>query len=129
MRIWKSFPAQVAGVLALAAAVLAWPLAAYATSDVRWAVAAGAAVASANVLLGYLAIRYAFGRSYTTFLKAVLGGMGVRLLLMLGAFTLLLLAFRMHALALTCSLLGFYAIFMILEIVFLQRQMAARNGM
>jgi len=129
VKIRKSFPAQVAGVLALAAAVLAWPLAAYATADVRWAVAAGAAVASVNVLLGYLAIRYAFGRSYTTFLKAVLGGMGVRLLLMLGAFTLLLLAFRMHALALTCSLLGFYAIFMILEIVFLQRQMAARNGM
>ncbi|HUI10724.1 MAG TPA: hypothetical protein VL221_10385 [Bacteroidota bacterium] len=128
MKIVKSFPAQVGGVLLLAGAILGWPLAAYATADVRAAVVAGAAVASANVLLGYVAIRYSFGRSYSTFLKAVLGGMGIRLLFMLGAFTLLLVAFRMHAVALTCSLLGFYAVFMIMEIVFLQRQMAARNG-
>jgi len=125
----KSFPAQVGAILLGAAALLGWPLAAYATADVREAVAAGAAVASANVLLGYMAIRYAIGRSYTTFLKAVLGGMGIRLLFMLGAFTHQLVAFRMHAVALTCSLLGFYAVFMVLEIVFLQRQMAARNGM
>jgi len=129
VKIGGNFPLQVGGVMLLAAALLGWPLAVYATAEVRVAVASGAAVAGANVLLGYIAIRYAFGRSYTTFLKAVLGGMGIRLLFMLGAFTLLLVAFRMHAVALTCSLLGFYAVFMILEIVFLQRQMAARNRM
>jgi len=127
VRLRDSFPAQVGAIVVAALLVLAWPLALYATPEIRAAVAAGAAVACANVLLGYVAIRYAFGRSYSTFLKAVLGGMGIRLLFMLGAFTLLLVAFRMHAVALTCSLLGFYAVFMILEIVFLQRQMAARN--
>ena len=129
MNVGKSFPAQVGAILLVAALLLAWPLAVYATAEIRVAVAAGAAVAGANVLLGYLAIRYAFGRSYTTFLKAVLGGMGIRLVFMLGVFTLLLVVFGMHAVALTCSLLGFYAVFMILEIVFLQRQMAARNRM
>jgi len=129
VNVGRSFPAQVGGILLGAGAILAWPLAVYATAEIRAAVAAGAAVAGANVLLGYLAIRYAFGRSYTTFLKAVLGGMGIRLLFMLGVFTLLLVDFGMHAVALTCSLLGFYAVFMILEIVFLQRQMAARNRM
>ena len=91
------------------------------------AVAAGAALSTVNVLLGYLAIRYSFDRSHTTFLKAVLGGMGLRLLLMLGAFTVMIVVFGVQAMPLTASLFGFYAVFMALEIVYMQRRMTVGN--
>jgi hypothetical protein len=114
-------------VLACAAVLLAYPLAAFAQGDVRSAVAAGAALSTVNVMLGYGAIRYSFEKSHTTFLKAVLGGMGLRLLFMLGAFIALIAVYGMHPVALTVSLLGFYAVFMVLEIVFIQQRMTFRN--
>jgi len=122
-----NFPAQVAAVLGCALLLLAYPLTVFASGDVRAAVAAGAALSTVNVMVGYMAIRYSFDRSHTTFLKAVLGGMGLRLLFMLGAFTALIMGFGMHPVALTVSLLGFYAVFMILEIVYIQRRMTVRN--
>jgi hypothetical protein len=123
----SNFPAQVALVLLCALLLLGYPLAAFASGDVRTAVAAGAALSTLNVMFGYMAIRYSFDKSHTTFLKAVLGGMGLRLLFMLGAFTALIVGFRLHPVALTVSLLGFYVVFMILEIVFIQQRMTARN--
>ena len=127
MSLKDSFPAQVAAILACALLLGAYPLAVFAPGEVRAAVVAGAAVSGANVMFGYVAIRYSFHKSHTTFLKAVLGGMGLRLLFMLGAFTILLVYFRMHAMALTLSLLAFYAVFMVLEIVFIQRRMNDRT--
>jgi hypothetical protein len=37
------------------------------------------------------------------------------------------MGFGLHAVALTVSLLGFYAVFMVLEIVYIQRRMTVRN--
>lgn len=127
MNLRSNFPVQVALVLGCASVLLAWPLAAFASGEVRTAVVCGAALSTVNVMLGYGAIRYAFDKSHTTFLKAVLGGMGFRLLFMLGAFVALIAGFGVHALALTLSLLGFYAVFMVLEIVFIQQRMTFRN--
>jgi cation transporter-like permease len=117
----------VAVVLVCALLLLAYPLTALSSGEVRTAVAAGAALSTVNVMLGYMAIRYSFDRSHTTFLKAVLGGMGLRLLFMLGAFTALIMGFGLNPVALTVSLLGFYAVFMVLEIVYIQRRMTDRN--
>ena len=127
MNLKGNFPAQVALVLAAASLLLAYPLWAFASGEVREAVAAGAALSTINVMLGYAAIRFSFDRSHTTFLKAVLGGMGVRLLVMLGAFTALIMVFGFQAVALTVSLLAFYAVFMVLEIVFIQQRMTVKN--
>ena len=127
MNLRRNFPAQVAVVLLCALLLLAYPMATLASGDVRTAVAAGAGLSTVNVMLGYIAIRYSFDKSHTTFLKAVLGGMGLRLLFMLGAFTALIAGFGLHPMALTISLLGFYAVFMILEIVFIQHSMTVRN--
>jgi hypothetical protein len=117
----------VAAVLVCAFLLLAYPLTVFTSGEVRTAVAAGAALSTVNVMLGYIAIRYSFDRSHTTFLKAVLGGMGLRLLFMLCAFTALIVGSGLHPVALTVSLLGFYAVFMVLEIVYIQRRMTVRN--
>ena len=122
-----SFPLQVAGVLAAAALLLAYPLAVYATPDIRIAVAAGAVLSTVNVLLGYAAIQYAFHRSHTTFLKAVLGGMGLRMVLMLAALAGLIMLAGLPAVALTVSLMAFYAVFLVLELLFIQRKVTLKN--
>ena len=127
MNLRTNFPAQVAVVLVCALLLLAYPLTVFASVEIRAAVAAGAALSTVNVMLGYMAIRYSFDRSHTTFLKAVLGGMGLRLFFMLGAFIALIVGFGMHPVALTVSLLGFYTVFMVLEIVYIQRRMTVRN--
>ena len=127
MNLRGNFPVQVAVVLVCAVLILAYPLSALATGEVRTAVAAGAALSTINVMLGYIAIRYSFDKSYTTFLKAVLGGMGVRMVFMLGAFIALIAVVGLQPMALTVSLLGFYAVFMVLEIVFIQRRMTVKN--
>lgn len=127
MNLKGNFPAQVALVLAGAFVLLAYPLTALASGDIRAAVAAGAGLSTLNVILGYGAIRYSFDKSHTTFLKAVLGGMGLRLVVMLGAFTLLIMGLGMQPVALTLSLLGFYAVFMVLEIAYIQQRMTFKN--
>lgn len=84
------------------------------------AAATGAALATVNALIGYRAVVYARGRSSETFLKVVLGGMGLRLLFLLGMMVLLITAAGLHAVALTVSVVALYAVFLILEILFLQ---------
>jgi hypothetical protein len=118
-----SFPRQVAFVFVVVAALSAYPLSAFASADVVRAVAAGSLLSLANVLAGYASIEYSFDKSYTTFLKAVLGGMGVRLLAMLGGFLVMIEVFHFLVLPLVISLFGFYLLYLILEVMFIQKKM------
>jgi hypothetical protein len=102
--------------------VAGYPLAAYGTREVATAVFAGAALGTFNILLGYAAIEYAAGKSMSTFVNTVIGGMGVRLLILLGAVGLLVGIVGLHTAALTISLFFFYAVFLVLEILYIQRK-------
>ena len=127
MKIDARFPRQVALTLCGASALAAYPLSRYGSPEIITAAAVGALLSTVNVLLGFFAIEYAFDKSYTVFLKAVLGGMGLRMLLLLGVMIVLILVFHMHTVALTVSLLGFYLIYLILEILFIQKKVLLRN--
>ncbi len=121
------FPVQVGVVLIGAVILLTYPLAAWGTADILTAVVAGALLSTANVLAGYAAIEYSFNKSYTTFVKAVIGGMGLRMVVMLGALAALIVLGGLHPVALTSSLMGFYAVFLILEILHIQKKMSLKN--
>ncbi len=127
MKIDARFPRQIALTLFVTFALAAYPLSRYGSPEVISAVVVGALLSTVNVLLGFFAIEYAFDKSYTVFLKAVLGGMGVRMVLLLGAMIVLILVFHMHTLALTISLLSLYVIYLVLEILFIQKKMFLRN--
>lgn len=127
MTVDRLFPRQVLGTLVILGGLAAYPLIRFGSTEVVVAAGAGALLSTVNVFLGFFTIEYAFERSYTTFLKAVLGGMGVRMLLMLGAFLMLLLVAHVHAIALTISMLGFYIVYLILEILFLQRRILGKD--
>ena len=121
------FPLRVALVLLGAALVLAYPLAVYAEAATRTAVVLGAVLATVNVLLGYAAVEYAFHRSYTAFLKAVLGGMGARMVVILGLLVVLIAYWGVPVLPLTLSLFGFYIVFLTLEVLYIQRKVSDRH--
>jgi len=120
-----TFPRRVALVVLAAAALTAYPLVRLNNPAILVAALAGAALSTFNVIAGFLTIEIAFGKSYTSFLKAVLGGMGLRMLLMLGALTLLITVYHLHTVALTSSLLGFYVVYLVLEILYIQKKVVA----
>jgi hypothetical protein len=109
------------------AATVTYPLVRYASPDVITAVLCGAALSILNALAGYLALEYAFDKSYSTFLKFVLGGMGVRLTFLLGVMIVLIVLANVHAVALTVSTVTLYFVFLILEIVYLQHKVVVRK--
>ena len=123
----KRLPVQVVLVLVGAAALLAYPLAVYGSAEILTAVAVGALLSTVNVLAGYATIEFAFDKSPSLFLKAVMGGMGLRMLVMLCALTACIVLGGLHTVALTASLMGFYAVFLFLEILFIQRKVSLKN--
>jgi hypothetical protein len=127
VKIDKRFPLQVLGTLVIVVLVSGYPLVRYASADVMLAASAGALLSTVNVILGFLAIEYSFDKSYTTFLKVVLGGMGARMALMLAALLVLLKVAGLHAVALIVSMLLFYLVFLVLEVLFIQKKVAIKN--
>jgi hypothetical protein len=122
-----SFPKQVFLTCGSICAVSAYPLATYGTGEVQKAALAGGIIATVNILAGYAAIRYSIGRSMNTFMKYVLGGMGLRLAAMTGALVALVMVYGFHAVALVASLGVFYLAYLVLEIAFIQRSLGMRQ--
>ena len=127
MKFDSGFPKQVLITLAAGAALAAYPLWKLGSFEIVEAAAVGALLSTINVLVGYFAIEYSFTKSYTTLLKAVLGGMGLRMAFILVALLLLIKVFGFHTAALVTSLLGFYVIFLILEVIFIQKKLVQKN--
>lgn len=127
MKIEKAFPVQVLIVLTVLGALAVFPLAQYGSREILVAVVAGALLATANVMAGFLSIEYGFEKSYTTFLKVVLGGMGIRMLAVLLVMLVLLMVLHLHAVAFVVSLLVCYLIFLVLEILYLQKKVIVKN--
>jgi hypothetical protein len=121
------FLKHIAIALVTTAGLAAYPLIRYGSAEVILATVIGAIISTINVLLGYLSIEYSLDKSYSTFLKAVLGGMGVRMLFMLAALLIFIKLFGFHAVALTVSLLGFYVIYLTLEVIFVQKKLVVKN--
>lgn len=127
MKFEGRFPRQILVTLAVGCALAAYPLWKFGSVEIVEAFVAGALLSTLNVLAGYLAIEYSFDKSHSTFLKAMLGGMGIRMVVMLGALVVLIKALGMHAVALTTSLFSFYIVYLVLEVLFIQRKVLIKN--
>lgn len=127
MKIDWSFPKRVLITLGIIVAVGIYPLISFAPPEVIAGVVAGCIISILNVLLGYIAIEYSFEKSNNTFLKAVLGGMGVRLVGTLVAVLVLIEVYNYHIVSLVSSLLIFYFIFMLYEILFYNKKLSVRK--
>lgn len=117
-----TLPKQVLAVLAGSGLFAGYPLAVYASREILVAVVAGALLSTVNIMVGYAAIEYTKDKSMTTFTNAVIGGMGIRLALLLGVITFLILVLDVHTTALVASLFVYYGVYLILEILYIQHR-------
>ena len=106
-------------------ALLAYPMASWSAAEVLDAVIASGIIAFCNVVLGYFLLQYAIDKSNSVFMGVVFGGMGIRMALILVALTILLIN-DYHALALSLALMGFYVVYMIVELVYVTRELGTR---
>ena len=110
-------------VLVVVAALVAaaWP-ALPREAGVRWAVVSGAALAALNTILAYFLALWSASRSTTVFMKAVLGGMLLRMAFMLAAVVAGILILDLPRVPLVISLLAFFVLFLVLELTILHRR-------
>lgn len=94
----------------------------------RWAAAFGAALAAVNTVAAYGLVLWSTGRSTTTFLSAVLGGMVGRMGLMLLAVIVGVLALDLPKVPLALSLLSFFVLFLVMELTVLHKHVPAREA-
>jgi hypothetical protein len=125
--ILKSLPVQVSMIILVTAIAGVYPMATLTSADTNIALIAGTLLSTVNVLAGYAAIEYSIGRSYTTFLKVVMGGMGVRMAAMLGIFFICIKVIRLPVVPLSSAMLSFYALFLTLEILYIQTRFRTKN--
>ncbi len=121
-----SFPKQVFLAVVVIGGIGTYPLVRAGSPEIIKASVAGAILAICNVLAGYAAIEYAFGKSTTTFFRVVLGGMGIRMFALAGILVLLIKVFDFYAGALVIALGIFYLVFLALEILFIQRKVGIK---
>ena len=108
-------------VLGVVAATLAavWPVV---SADARAAVLFGAALSSGNTVLAYFLTVWSITRPPNVFLGVVLGGMVVRMVMMLLAVVAAVLGLGLPALPLTVSLLAYFVGFLVFELTVLHRR-------
>ncbi|HLF13378.1 MAG TPA: hypothetical protein VI932_00630 [Bacteroidota bacterium] len=123
-----SFPKQVFLTMSAICVAGYYPLEAWGPPGALSAAVAAGIMATVNVLAGYAAIEYSVSGSMNTFMKFVLGGMGVRLVVMTGALLLLIRVFGFHATALVASLGVFYVAYLALEVIFIQKKLNRRQS-
>lgn len=91
----------------------------------RWAVVAGGALAALNTILAYFLVVWSAARSTNVFLRAVLGGMVARMVLMLAAVVAGVLVLGLPRVPLAISLLAFFVLFLVLELTSLHQRTSA----
>ncbi|MCU0452488.1 MAG: hypothetical protein MUE68_02430 [Bacteroidetes bacterium] len=85
-------------------------------------VLAGGTMCLLHALAGSILLDWSSGRSPISFLKRVLGGMGVRLIVMLGLVVVLLKVHAFRPTSLMLSLLGWYGVALVFEVAALQKR-------
>ena len=120
------FIRQVGLVCIVVLVLAAYPIYAYTGAASLIGVLAGCGIAALNVLAGCLTSVWAFEKPQRVFFKTVLGGMLIRLIGVGLAFLLLIKYTDVDTLALTLSLISFFAIFQVFEIRFLATRLCGQ---
>ncbi len=121
------FAGQVGAVLIAAAILGGYPLYVYWGVEMVRAAAVGCGIGALNALAGGLSAIWSFDRPQPVFLKALLGGMVVRMLVICIGLVLLIKFTALSVYGLVFSLFSSYLLFQILEIRFFVRRAAVRR--
>ncbi|MBM4167065.1 MAG: hypothetical protein FJ218_09155 [Ignavibacteria bacterium] len=119
-----SFPIQVLLILVVSILFTVYPLNDWTNERVSFAAQIGILIMSLNAMFGYWTIQKAYHKSNNIFLKYVFGGMFIRLLVLALFLLLLIKVFHIDILALITIMFLYYFVFMILEIIYVQKKLA-----
>jgi O-antigen/teichoic acid export membrane protein len=120
--------AQVVAAVAGTSLVLLWPLAPRLGPGGGTAAAWGAALAVVNALAAYRLVLWSRDKTTVAFFRAILGGMIVRMALLLVAVAVALGAAALPVAPFLISLLGHFVVFLVLETAAVSRMPAATGA-
>jgi O-antigen/teichoic acid export membrane protein len=120
--------AQLVAAVAGTSLALLWPLAPRLGPGGATAAAGGAALAVVNALAAYRLVLWSRDKPTVAFFRAILGGMIVRMAVLLVAVVLALRAAALPAAPFLISLLGHFVVFLVLETAVVSRMSAATRA-
>ncbi len=100
--------------------LMALPLYFLADPKMIWGVISGCVVSAICFTVGFYAVCQTLEASFNTLMLAVFGGMLIRLLFIGAIFLLIVSVTSLHVFSFLASLLGFYALYMVIELYFVK---------
>lgn len=126
IRAWRSLAFPVF-VFAVALGVVAIGGAALGSPETIEALMLSGGMCLVHIVLGIVILEWSFERPPTEFLKRVLGGMALRLALMLAILAVVLTVGNVHTPSLMLGLLGWYVLALVFEIAALQKKVSLKQ--
>ncbi|MGA9364638.1 MAG: hypothetical protein WBW16_09750 [Bacteroidota bacterium] len=127
MKFDATLPKRIILLVLLIGVLAAYPLFKAGDPEITVGFITGCLISLVSVTVGYLLIEYGIEKSNATFLKIILGGMLARLILIPVVVVVLIRVFRFHLISLTASLFFSYFLFLIVEILFLNKKLALKK--
>jgi hypothetical protein len=109
------------------AGLVVLPMALLADHEVVRSVVASGAASLIHLLVGYTLIEVGFDKPNTTFLKIILGGTLLRMIVLVGIVFVLIRFYQFHTMSLMISFLMYYVLNLVLEIYILQKKVALKR--
>lgn len=88
----------------------------------------GYLVSLINILFSFFSIKWAFNKANRTFLSVMLGGMGIRIVILFAALFYVRSLPHVHLIAFTFSLIGFYLTLQFFEIKYIQSELGNKKA-
>lgn len=127
MKFDPTLPKRIILLVLLIGVLAAYPLYKAGDRQVTAGFITGCLISLVNVTAGYLLIEYGIEKPNATFLKIILGGMVARLIVTPALVVVLVRVFGFHLVSLTISLFLSYFLFLVFEILFLNKRLALKK--
>lgn len=98
-----------------------------ASREIAQSVFASSILSLVHLLAGYVIIEFGFDKPNTIFLKIILGGTALRLLVVVATVFVLIRAFQFHTMSLMLSMLLYYVLNLVLEVHILQKKVELKG--
>jgi CDP-diglyceride synthetase len=127
MKFDPTLPKRIILLVLLIGVLAAYPLYKAGDRQVTAGFITGCLISLVNVTAGYLLIEYGIEKPNATFLKIILGGMVARLIVTPALVVVLVRVFGFHLVSLTISLFLSYFLFLVFEVLFLNKRLALKK--
>ncbi len=115
---------KIAGVITgIAWILIALPLYLFAEPQMIWGAISGFLLAAFCFIAGFYAIYRSFHASFNSLMIAVFGGMLARMVLIGAIFLLVVWWTSLHVMSFISSLLGFYVLYLVIELYFVKQRL------